>query len=165
MENGQILLEKTMVTHVEKIEDYLPSIITIKSKKYFFLRTYTICFLIKLLSDDLDKIEHHPFIDKIVGMLKNSRYIDFKLIFETFFDKEGKILNEKIYDYQAFINLFENLQKKISEKYSRSGLMNFWQGDDADRCVAEGIATDAPVNRNYLRKLNLEIKTKTTNNQ
>lgn len=85
MENGQILLEKTIVTHVEKIEDYLPSIVTIKSKKYFFLRMYTICYLIKLLSDDLNKIEHHPFIDKIAGILKNSHYIDFKLIFETFF--------------------------------------------------------------------------------
>ena len=135
IENGQLLLEKAMVTNVEKIEDYLPSIITLKSKKYFFLRPYTICLLIKLFSNDLDKMEHHPFVDE-----------------------NGKLLNEKFYDYHAFINLLKNLKQEITEKYSRSGLINFWQGDDAERCVAEGIASDASANKDYLRKLNLEIK-------
>ncbi len=160
IENGQLFLEKAMVTNVEKIEDYLPSIITVKSKKYFFLRPYTICLLIKLLSNDLDKMEHHPFVDKVISLLNHSCCIDFKLIFETFFEENGNLLNEKFYDYHAFVNLLKNLKQEITEKYSRSGLINFWQGDDAERCVAEGIASDAPANKDYLRKLNLEIEIK-----
>jgi len=59
-ENGYLSLVKDEVIKVEKIEDYLPSIITIKTKKYYFLRSYTISMLIYLLSDDITRSNVDP---------------------------------------------------------------------------------------------------------
>lgn len=70
-EDNQIFLTNARVTNASTLEDYLPLLVTIKTKKYHFLRPYTIFMLIKLLWDDLDKIDS-PYIVKMACLLDNS---------------------------------------------------------------------------------------------
>lgn len=44
LEDSVIFLEKNEITNVEKIENYLPSIVTIKTKKYLMPHSYYLYF-------------------------------------------------------------------------------------------------------------------------
>ncbi len=48
-----IYLSKRDVIDTSIIEDYLPYVVTVKTTKCYFLRSYTICVLIGLLSNEL----------------------------------------------------------------------------------------------------------------
>lgn len=156
LEDSVIFLEKNEITNVEKIENYLPSIVTIKTKKYLMPHSYTIYILIKLLAKDLEKTTN-PLISKITSLLNYSRYIDFNHIYKTFFDEDGKIISEKEEDYNSITSLLKNLEIKINLVYSYNHLSSFWQGDDAERAIAEGIVNDSPKNKEALKKLNLTL--------
>ena len=153
-ENYQLLLEQARVTSSEEIEDYLPFVITVKTKKYSFLRSFTICLLIKLLSKDLDKTDS-PYVSKLEKLLSGF-YFDFSKILEFFGDESGNLSPERYIDYTSSINLLRNLKVNITEQYSRSALLNFWQGDEAERCIADGIVSDSDANKEALKKLNFE---------
>ena len=145
LEDSVIFLEKSEITNVEKIENYLPSIVTIKTKKYLMLHSYTITILIKLLAKELEKATN-PLISKITSLLNYSRYIDFNHIYKTFFDEDGKIISEKVMDYNSLSSLLKNLEIQIDLVYSYNHLSSFWQGDDMERATAEGIINDSPKN-------------------
>lgn len=157
VENHLIFLNKIMVTNVDKIEDYLPFVVTVKTKKYFFLRSYTIGILITLLSKDIDKVDS-PYIIEIASLLNNFNYIDFSLIRNIFLDESGNVYHERFNDYNSLMNLLRSLKMEITEKYSYSGLSCFWQGDDMERSLAEGIVTDSKANKKALKELNLEFR-------
>lgn len=156
--NGQLLLEKAEVLNAEKIEDYLPYIITIKTKKYSFLRPYTIFMLINLLSDDITNSNNH-LAKEITSLLdlRKDYYIDFNSIYELFFDKNGEFLKEKIFDYNSLYSLFGSLDINIELKYSANELRCFWAGDDAERATADGILYDATSNKEILKKINSDF--------
>ena len=163
-ENGYLSLVKDEVINVEKIEDYLPSIITIKTKKYYFLRSYTISMLIYLLSDDITH-SSNPILKKIVSSPRQKMYyfIDFSTIYSFFFDENGNLLNGKDFDYNALRDLFQNLNVVKDTRYSANELICFWAGDDAERAVADSIVRDAFKNKEYLNKLGNDFFT--LNNQ
>ena len=52
-DEGGLFLERTEVIKTEEIEDYLPYIVTLKTTKYRFLRSYSIRLLISAFSDDI----------------------------------------------------------------------------------------------------------------
>ncbi len=159
LKESVIFLEKSEITNIEKIEkieNYLPSIVTIKTKKYLMPHSYTIYILIKLLANDLEKTTN-PLISKIIGLLNYSRYIDFNHIYKTFFDEDGKIISEKEEDYNSLSSLLKNLEIKIDLVYSYNHLSSFWQGDDMERETAEGIVNDSQKNKEALQKLNLTL--------
>ena len=157
-ENGQLSLEKTEVLDTEKIEDYLPSIITLKTKKYCFLRPYTIFMLINLLSDNIT-YSSKPLTKKIASLLGQNRdyYVDFSSIYEFFFDKSGELLREKYFDYNSLYSLFGSLDIDIELRYSANELRCFWAGDDAERATADGIVHHATSNKEMLKTLNPEF--------
>ena len=157
-ENGQLLLEKQEVLNIEEIEDYLPSIITIISKKYSFLRSYTIFMLIKLLSDDITR-SNNTYIKKILNLFDKSRcwYVDFSSIYGFFFNKTEEFLEDKYYDYNSLEDLLGSLDVNITAKYSVNELLSFWAGDEADREIADGIVNDATTNKNFLRRFKTDF--------
>ena len=163
-ENGYLSLVKDEVINVEKIEDYLPSIITIKTKKYYFLRSYTISMLIYLLSDDITH-SSNPILKKIVSSPRQKGYyfIDFSTIYSFFFNENGNLLNGKDFDYNALRDLFQNLNVVKDTRYSANELRCFWAGDDAERAIADSIVGDAFKNKEYLNKLGNDFFT--LNNQ
>lgn len=153
-ENGLLSLEKIEILNIEKIEDYLPFVITIKAKKYCFLRPYTIFMLISLLSDDISR-SNNPLTKKIYSLLGPNRYyyVDFESIYKLFFDESGEFLKEKHFDYNSLYALFGNLDVDIELRYSANELRCFWAGDDAERASADGIVNDAILNEEMLKKL------------
>lgn len=157
IEDNCLFLKKTIVTGMDRIEDYLPLIVTVKTKRYFFLRSYTIFMLIKLLSDELNQIDSLYAI-KTENLLNNFNYIDFSLIYTIFFNQFGTIINKKIYDYNSLMNLLRSVEVKVTEKYSKSELSTFWQGDEAERCLAEGIVSDSKANKEAIITLKRTVK-------
>lgn len=164
LENHLIFLNKIMVTSVDKIEDYLPFVVTVKTKKYFFLRSYTIYLLIKLLSKDLDKIDS-PYIVRIASLLNYSIYncVDFSSIRTIFLDESGNVFPERFHDYNSLMSLLRSLKMEITNEYSYSGLSCFWQGDDMERSFAEGVVTDSKANKKALKALNLKFPVEKNN--
>lgn len=156
IEKYMIFLRRSTVIDVNKIEEYLPFVVTLKIKKFFLPRFWTISVLIKLLSEDL-KCFGDSNIGKIAHLLGYSEYIDFNLINSVFFDEAGNLFPERFYDYHSLIELLRSLEVTITEKYSRSLLINFWQGDEAERELAEGIVLDSSANRKALKNLNFQL--------
>lgn len=155
IDDYKIFLKKTTVMSFDKIEEYLPFVVTLKTRKYFLLRFWTICILIKLFLADCNEFEN-PDVNKIAHLLGNSQYIDFSLIYSVFFDESGNLFPERFYDYDSLMRLLKKLDITITEKYSRSALINFWQGDEAERELADGIVSDSLTNKKALKKLNYE---------
>ena len=155
IENHIFFLHLSAVIEKQKIEDYLPWIVTVKKKKYSFLRSYTIFMLMALLSDDLDKVNnsYSKQIEKLMGC---SRYINFSFVLSFFFDSSGGIIPERGLDYHSFLELLQNLEGKIIEKYSKSFLASFWQGDEAEREIADGIVGDSAANKVAIKRLNFD---------
>ncbi len=157
-ENGRLLLKKEEILNVQMIEYYLPSIVTIRAKKYYFLRPYTIFMLINLLYDDIT--DSTKFLaKKVASLLRKNRnyYVDFSSIYEFFFDKSGKLLGEKYFDYNSLYSLFGSLDIDIELRYSANELRCFWAGDDAERAIADGIVHDATSNKEILKALGSEF--------
>lgn len=158
IENCQIFLEKQMVTNTEEIEDYLPSVVTIKTKRYFFLRFFTIYVLIKLLSKELENV-NTPYIKEISELLRTD-YLDISLIYNIFWEA-GSVSAKRSYDYDSLIKILKSLEIETTNKYSKWDLINYWQGDEAERETAESIANDSTSNKEALVRLNLSLsKTK-----
>ncbi len=88
-----------------------------------------------------------------MGLLNNSSFIDFSLIRKMFLDDNGNLIGERIIDYTSLISLLRDLKVTIVEKYSKNYLAAFWQGDEADRCVAEGIVDDSIANDKAIKEL------------
>lgn len=156
-EENQIFLNRSRVIKKEKIEDYLPWIVTVKSEKYSFARNNTILFLVRLLESVLDKV-NNQLASQVSSLLNGRGYIDFNLIYETFFDQDGNVSGELLSDYNSLMELLKSLHLEIDMRYFYSYLSNFWQGDDADRAVAEGIVEDSMKNRKSLKKLNIRLR-------
>ncbi len=156
IEDCMIFFKSTTVIDVCNIEAYLPSVVTLKIKRFSLLRFWTIFLLIKLLSEDL-KCFGNPNIIKIAHLLGYSEYIDFSLMNSVFFDGAGNLFPERFYDYHSLIELLRSLEVTITEKYSRSSLINFWQGDEAERELADGIVLDSSANRKALKNLNFQL--------
>lgn len=152
MESGDIALQKKQVIEVEELGDNLPFLVTIKKQRYHFLRPWTIWFLIRLLGKDLDK-GTSPYIEVLSKEFDRSDYLDFNELFSTFFDDQGMLTPKRAYDYEALTSLLNAIDNMVINKYSKAYLDNFWQGDDADRAVAEGIASDAVEGRKGLSRL------------
>lgn len=154
MEGSQLFLYRSRVINKEKIEDYLPWIVSVNEEKCSFIRNTTILFLIWLLEGDLDKVNNslaYPVSSSVDGR----SYLDFNLIYNTFFDEDGNVSCELLDDYDSLMELLRSLHLEIDTQYSYSYLSNFWQGDDADRAVADGVVEDSRKNRAALKKLNL----------
>jgi len=95
----------------------------------------------------------YPQIEKLMGC---SRYINFSFVLSFFFDSSGGIIPERGLDYHSFLELLQNLEGKIIEKYSKSFLASFWQGDEAEREIADGIVGDSAANKVALKRLNFD---------
>ena len=158
IKNDQLLLERQGVSHTEKIEDYLPLIATIKIKEYSFLRSYTICILINLLSDDMIHFSN-PLAKKIIGLHNQLQnwYVDFSRIYEFFFTKTEQFLGEKYFDYNSLKDLLKSLNINITERYSANELKNFWAGDDAERTLADSIVEGAILNKKILERISFDF--------
>lgn len=161
IEDSQIFLEKTKVINEEKIDDNLPFVVTIKTKKYLLPRTYTILTLICLLAKDLETIDN-LLLAKINNLIDISCFINFNAIVRVFFDEIGNIVSERTIDFSSYHSLLKNLDLKIDEKYSRSYLSNFWQGGEMERETATSIVSKASLNKEALKKLNLKFNNLTS---
>ena len=147
---GTLFFSKTEVANSELIEDYLPYIITLKTKKYYFLRPYTITLLLNLLSKEITSNSRaSSLLEKV-----EERFIMFDSIYNFFFDKAGELKNEKYLDYTALCSLFERLDISIYDYYHTYDLHGYFGMDDADRAVAEGILEDSAKNKQMLKILN-----------
>ena len=147
---GTLFFSKTEVANSELIEDYLPYIITLKTKKYYFLRPYTITLLLNLLSKEITSNSRaSSLLEKV-----EERFIMFDSIYNFFFDKAGKLKKEKYLDYTALCSLFERLDINIYDYYHTYDLRGYFGMDDADRAVAEGILEDSAKNKQMLKILN-----------
>ncbi|HBA37826.1 MAG TPA: hypothetical protein DCY94_03805 [Firmicutes bacterium] len=154
-EDNQIFLTNARVTNASTLEDYLPLLVTIKTKKYHFLRPYTIFMLIRLLWDDLDRIDS-PYVVKMASLLDNSDYIDFSQLLAIFLEESGNVCPEKYFDYNSSMCLLRGLKIEITEKYSRCALSNFWQGDEAERELADSIVSKSSSNREAIKRIHFE---------
>lgn len=154
-ENNLLFLERTEVINSMKIEDNLPYVITIKIRKYAFLRPYNIFMLVKLLSNYLTN-SNNPYIGKVLDIFNKNQYsyIDFSSMYAFFFAKRKELIKTKALDYNSLQDLFRSLDINITTKYSLNELLNFWNGDDAERALADSIVRDATANKKYLKKFN-----------
>lgn len=152
IDNDQLLLEKTEVLSTEKIADGLPFVVTIKQQKYSFLRSYTVCALANLFSNDMTH-SGNPLAKKIADLPGRipGWYVDFQAIYKLFFG-ENESSKEESCDYRSLKKLLGSLDAVITESYSANELNCFWAGDDAERDTAEGIVRCATSNKVYLKK-------------
>lgn len=148
--NGILVLERTEIINIECIEEYLPYIVTIKTRKYNLLRSYTISILLNFLFDEEKVIERYESLLRQVRCYS----IEFSSLYKFFYNDANEIKEENDFDYKALYSLFKNLDASVIEKYSISRLRCFDAMDDADRELAEGIITDASSNKVFLKKLN-----------
>lgn len=154
---NEILLKRKKYIHVEDIAEHLPLVVTEQTKSYRFLRPYAIRMLIAMLSSVLEKEEIHPYISKIQNVLGFCAFIDFQELYTMFFDDAGCLLLQKYYDYEAISQIFKDAVPVIDNTYSRSSLVAFCGGEEAEYEIAEGIVEKSQANAIVLKQMNLSF--------
>ncbi len=153
-DDGVLFLERTEVIKTEEIEDYLPYIVTLKTTKYRFLRSYSIRLLISTFSDDIATDDA-----RITSLLKMREisYIDFDDLRRFFFDEEGNFKKEGYYDYKSVCTFFDEVSIKITDIFSIKELAHSYWQDDMDREFIETVPKDTILNKQALKVLDFNL--------
>ena len=160
-EDGTLFLEKSEVVSIENLDDNLPRLVKIKTKKYKFLRSFTITWLRRLLPDKVLSKSNNSYVPLLSDTVRSYfawNCFEFKTMFEYFYSEDGIFKKDKCFDFKALNSLFTDLSCYIERRFSLNHLSWYSGIDDAEGACAEGIAETSRSNKQYLKKLGKDIK-------
>ena len=143
-----LILERKDVIDTQCIEAYLPYVVTIRTRKYRFLRSYTISILLNLFEDDKVVMEEYKTLYKQV----KNYYIGLSSLYKFFYNEEGQLKQENHFDYNTVCSLFRNIDIRPVERYSAAYLRSFIGIDDMEQALADGIVEASSSNKEFIKK-------------
>lgn len=147
-EGDYLILERKDAIDTQCIEEYLPYVVTIKTRKYRFLRPYTISMLLYLFEDDKTVRKKYDSLYKLVDFY----FIKLSSLYKFFYNEEGQLKQENYLDYNAVCSLFGNIDVRPDERYSTTYLRSFIGIDDMEQAQADGIVEDSSSNKEFIKK-------------
>ena len=128
-----LILERKDVIDTQCIKAYLPYAVTIRTRKYRILRSYTISILLNLFEDDKAVMEESS-------------------LYKFFYNEEGELKQENYLDYESVCSLFRNIDVRPVERYSDAYLRLFTGIDDMEQALADGIVESSSSNKEFIKK-------------
>ena len=143
-----LILERKDVIDTQCIDEYLPYVVTIRTRKYRFLRLYTISILLYLFEDDKNVRKKYESLYKKVDFY----FIKLSSLYKFFYNEEGQLKQENYLDYESLCSLFRNIDIRPVERYSDAYLRSFAGIDDMEQALADGIVEDSSSNKEFIKK-------------